>query len=645
MALPKETSPYRLKGLVFFVPFSLAVLGLGIWGFMSAPDESACRAANLGEATLHALMLVARSGGGCAPGVRLPLQLSVAQVVLPLLLALGTVFAAVKIILVNLRHDARLALVQAMRGHTIICGLGETGLEATRQLVLQHGKVAVITLDAAADAARYCEALGVPLIIGDATLRRTLTAAGIARARAFIICTGSDALNLEICLAIGGVSRRARHDLLLFPEIRGGWVLKALTERQTRVVGEGVQLHPFQAEEIIARTLLKRPAFVPLGAPPRLLFIGFGSFAGAILRRAILGNYALPGWRVQAHGVDAQPLDRQAESWTSFAEVTGAVHEFGRDQADDERVIGDSLDQHRPDIVIVTLANDAASLRAATLVRGALDKRACFETALFVRVQKETRLCALLSEMAVLPMCPDRFTGFGDLGEVVAPNALFDERLDVLARAVHESYLANSSGASPARVPWAALAEYYRRSSRAAADHVAAKLAAAGYVLRQGAGPSAAFDEAAIEAMAAAEHHRWSLALQVAGWRVGPERNEFLKTHPLLVPWAALPDAVRADNRRQIATLPDCLARAGLRALRLVPARGGEDLAATDLAVFELDATAEAGWQEAETVLQSAEALVTLASPGVVAAALLRARAERFPRAARAVIKWRVARP
>jgi len=639
---PQQASAYRLKGLLFFVPFSVAMYALGVWGFMAADPGSSCHAASLDEAAFRSLQLVAHSGSACTgDGRGVPAQLVVAQMVLPLLLALGTVFAAVKIVLANLRHDAQLALVQTLRGHTVICGLGKTGLEAVRQLALAQGKTVAVTLDPQVDAARFCESLGVPLITGDATLRKTLATAGLAHARAAVICTGSDALNLEICLAIDGMKHRAGAELMLFPEIRGSWLLGRLTEQQAPIVGLGLQLHPFQANEAIARKLLRQNAFTGMGQMPRLLFIGFGELAQAILRRTVLSNAALPGSRIIAGCLDADPpawIGAEPPDWCQLLDLTATVHKFGQDEAADGRVLRQVLEQGVPDAVIITLADDGAAMRVATLLRTALDLRSCFATPIFIRVKTEKRLCGLLGSMASLPFCPHRFSGFGDLGEVVAPESLFDETLDNLARALHESYLAHSTGASPARQPWARLPERYRRANREAADHIPVKLAYCGYAMLREAGPSAPLQADALECMGAAEHYRWSLSLQAAGWRAGAARSDLLKIHPLLLPWDELPEAVREDNRRQIEMIPGSLALAGFRLKRIVPVPAGAvpALDGTDLPCFELDAGTPAGWPEAEAALAAVPGITSLRLPRQFRAEALRELAEKYPHIAAA---------
>jgi hypothetical protein len=557
----------RLRASYFFVPFGAGAFALGVWGFLASNPASSCHADTLSEAALRAVMLVTHTGPPCTPaGISLPVQLVIAQFVLPFLLVLGTFFAAIKLVLVNLRHDAQLALVRTMRGHTIVCGLNETGLEAVRQLALKQGKAVAVAGSADAESAWVCETLGVPLITGDPALPKTLGAAGLARARAVVMCTGSDARNIEICLAIEAMKWPAGHELLMFPEVRGTWIIDTILQQNAPVFGTRAQLHPFRANAILARKLLQNPVFETNLAAPRLLLLGFGDLAAAILRRCVLSNYALPGVRVHAACHDAEAFSPDGPNdppWWQFADLNFSQHGYGKSESADAAAMRAALARERPDIVIVTLHDDDLALRTATLMRTELDILSWFGTAIFVRVQSQKRLSDLLGKIADLPSHPHRLTGFGDLGEVVAPDALFDEQLDIMARAVHETYLARSTGDSPARLPWKTLPERYRHASRASADHIPVKLGHAGYVMTRTPGPAVRVDDTAVEMMAEAEHYRWSLELKAAGWRPGPERSDLLKTHPLLIGWDALPEKIRQENRDQIAMIPDIVTRAG----------------------------------------------------------------------------------
>lgn len=649
-----DTGSYRLKGLYLFIPVAVAAFALGIWGFMAVSPASSCHAGSVGAAAFKALMLVAHSGASCSPAnLEEPPQLLAAQFLLPFLLVLGTIFTAVKIILINLRHDAQVALIRTLHGHTIICGLSETGLEAVRQLVNQQGKVVAISSEAPAENARICESLGAPLIFGDATLRKTLAAAGFGRARALVLCTGSDAMNMEICLAIDAMKRRPGPELLMFPEVQGSWIHETLAEQGTPVIGDGLQLHPFRANEVIARKLLRNPAFQSAAPAPCLLLLGFGDLAQVILRRVVLLNYALPGTRLSATCYDTSFKDaanlRPGEDnplWWQFAGLDFVQHNFGANENQDMAVLRKRFESERPDSVIITLPEDVA-LRTANALRSLLDTLSWFDTPIFVRVRDQGLLGNLLGRIVALPLCPHRLTAFGDLGEVVAPEALFDEHLDVMARALHDSYLANSSGASPARLPWQKLPERYRRSNRAAADHLPVKLGQAGYVLTKSPGPGAPPDHApldyqATELMAAAEHYRWSLALRAAGWRWDAERSDLLKTHPLLLPWEQLPEQVRKENRQQVARLPDVAGRAGFNLRRVELVYPGDKILPQSgkIACCVIDATKPQDWSEIEQSIGNIDVMAVVARAGNLRAEALQVFASKFPRLAKAVNSW-----
>ena len=85
------------------------------------------------------------------------------------------------------------------RDHVIVCGLGQVGVAITRDL-LQQGVPGVAVDPAATDEDHRELSLQCPLVAGDATKPQILPRAGIENARAIVICTSHDALNLEIGL-------------------------------------------------------------------------------------------------------------------------------------------------------------------------------------------------------------------------------------------------------------------------------------------------------------------------------------------------------------------------------------------------------------------------------------------------------------
>jgi len=635
---------YRLKDWYFLTPFALTGFALGMWGFLSCGAKQSCHPNSVGDAAINTLLLIIHAGGSFSRGDA-PLPLIIAQTVLPLVLVLGTVSAVTKVVLSNLRHDVRVALVRAMHGHVIVCGLGTTGMEAVCALNRKRGKVVAVSLDPRGEGVRACERLGVPVMIGDAALPKLLDAAGISRARAVVMSTGSDAHNMEICLAIEALTRPASHELLLYPEVRGSWLLETLNAQRTPVLKNGLQLNPFRANEVTARALLRHPVFRNVASEPVVLFAGFGDLASTISRQAALSVYAVPGIRLHANCYDsaaeAQDSATRGAPWRQLVDLTFSQRRLGAAGGVDW--IRQDLNEQPPDVVIVTLPDDDSALQTAIGLRNELDALLRFDTPIFVRVRNQLLLGELLRNMISLPLCPYRLVGFGDLGGVVSPDSLFDDQLDAMARAVHEDYLANSTGDSPARLPWSALPERFRRSNRAAADHIPVKLGLAGYRAVSGNEPSAPMDDAAIECMAQAEHYRWCLELKAGGWTQGKMRSDLLKIHPLLVPWEELPEGTRLDNREQIRAMPATLLRAGMRVQRVVLADSQSDIPSDPavLPLFLLDPTDTADWEKAEAQAGVGECAAMIRRVPGLRAEALEVLQQKYPKLAQVITGWR----
>lgn len=113
-------------------------------------------------------------------------------------------FAMLTNFLVSRRIEASLGrrAVTGMSGHVVLIGLGSVGLRVLEGLLAHGRQVVVIERD---DQNRYLDqarSFGVPVLIGDATVRRTLTAANLSEASAVAVLTSDDLVNLESALAI-----------------------------------------------------------------------------------------------------------------------------------------------------------------------------------------------------------------------------------------------------------------------------------------------------------------------------------------------------------------------------------------------------------------------------------------------------------
>lgn len=84
--------------------------------------------------------------------------------------------------------------------HYIVCGMGNVGMEVVRELNQQRHDMVVIESDHQNRFLHSVRAQGIPVIMEDAVLADTLQTANIEGAKAIIVVTSNDLINVEIAL-------------------------------------------------------------------------------------------------------------------------------------------------------------------------------------------------------------------------------------------------------------------------------------------------------------------------------------------------------------------------------------------------------------------------------------------------------------
>jgi voltage-gated potassium channel len=102
-----------------------------------------------------------------------------------------------------------MAVASTFNRHIILVGLGHLGFRVARDLHRMEQDVVVIELNPKADLVASVKQMGIPVIQDDATREPSLEAAGIRRARAILLCTQNDSMNLQVALK----ARRMRADI------------------------------------------------------------------------------------------------------------------------------------------------------------------------------------------------------------------------------------------------------------------------------------------------------------------------------------------------------------------------------------------------------------------------------------------------
>ncbi len=126
-----------------------------------------------------------------------------------LLMLLGALFVAVFFamltnVLVSRRIEESLGRrrITGLRGHVLVIGLGAVGMQAASRLVAAGSDVVVVEKHDGNRHLGQARALGVPVVIADATLPETLESVSLASASAVAVLTSDDLANLETGLAV-----------------------------------------------------------------------------------------------------------------------------------------------------------------------------------------------------------------------------------------------------------------------------------------------------------------------------------------------------------------------------------------------------------------------------------------------------------
>jgi voltage-gated potassium channel len=99
-----------------------------------------------------------------------------------------------------------MAVASTYSNHIVLVGLGHLGFRVANQLHQMEQDVVAIELSPTAELVAHTRRLDIPVLPGDGTKEELLEAAGVRRARAIILCTQNDSLNLQMAVKARGMN-------------------------------------------------------------------------------------------------------------------------------------------------------------------------------------------------------------------------------------------------------------------------------------------------------------------------------------------------------------------------------------------------------------------------------------------------------
>jgi hypothetical protein len=342
--------------------------------------------------------------------------------------------------------------------------------------------------------------------------------------------------------------------------------------------------------------------------------------------------------------VEARLLGREA-SLAALADFSFGNYKFSADEQNAWSDIRELLGKRPADAVVVALGDDDDSLYAAVQFRSCLDQLDQLATPVFVRLKQQHKLAAFLRQFESHPLLPNRLVPFGSMQLLTSPEILLGRELDRLARAGHEVY-ASSTGQgerSPASVSWEHLAERFKASNRAQADHMATALNAVGYRIVPGV-TKTELSHQDLERLAEIEHWRWCVERRSAGWKYAEMRDDVLKTNPILKDWRELSDADRDWNRELARRIPEALEREHLGLIKereLTPdSVSAKQLLDNELPILRIDPLNERDLISADAACENPSTRIRLVWKGAGRLAEIEHRLAHHPKLSNAIECW-----
>ncbi len=111
-----------------------------------------------------------------------------------------------------------MAVASTFSNHIILVGLGHLGFRTARYLHEMGKDVVIIDINPKAELIETTRDFGIPLLVDDGTREVTLRSAGIEKAKAIILCTQDDSLNLQMAVKARSINPDVQVTIRIFDD-------------------------------------------------------------------------------------------------------------------------------------------------------------------------------------------------------------------------------------------------------------------------------------------------------------------------------------------------------------------------------------------------------------------------------------------
>ncbi len=513
-------------------------------------------------------------------------ELEIARFLAPVVAA----YTAVKALAVIFREQFQLVNLKFIKGHVIICGLGQKGLVFARNFCKQGHRVVVIELDKDNNMVDLCRAQGAIVLIGNAADKDLLVEAQVSKAKYIISVCGEDSINAEVAVIARELcGERTKNVLTCLVHIVDPQLCNLLRAKELETQKmDFFRLEFFNIYEIGARSLFENyPVFSEKDEfheiSPHMLIVGLGRMGKSLLAHAAREwktVHKLTGKRLPITFIDRYAeakrdmLCLQYPQLEKVCDIKALQYEIESTEFHKAEFLFD--EEKKLSITNIYVCFDDASLSLSSALT--LHQHLRDQHIPIVLMPHDAGFANLIQDKQKGGNVFSNLYAFGLLDITCRADLMRGGIYEILARDSHEDYVSsekmkgNTIENNSSMVPWDELPENLKESNRRLADHIVIKLKAVDCCIAPLTDWDAElfkFTEEAIEKLAKMEHDRWNKERMLDGWRYGQTKDNEKKISPYLVPWDALSNDIREKDRNKVRELPASLAKAGFRIISL----------------------------------------------------------------------------
>ncbi|RLD76413.1 MAG: hypothetical protein DRJ10_13620 [Bacteroidetes bacterium] len=551
-----------IVGIVGFIAFTLSIKGFNIL-FTEAGVER-----NYIDLAFQAIKTFGMefTDGFKSP---LPWQLEVSRWLSPAVM----LYIAGKTILFLIRREFKSSLIKFKKNHIIITALNQKSRHLITDLLANGETVVVVAAIEDPRKLDIVEKEGAIIVEGDILSDKFLKNIAAHKAKYMVFIENDDEKNISTAISVYNFIVKCEKnkkqtlythvgDDLKLNELKELNFFEELTEQNK--LNLNCEIRIFSAHERASRILFLKyspDVFTKINSPKdqqiNIAIIGSKTLAQSmIIRFARLGHYAnLKKMKITLFhdGKDiASKLERNFKNINDLIELETINEDLELFDADKF----ETIHKNHPFTSTYILCEDD-SLSSAILNK-------------LTKVETEKELDVILTLINPDGILSKRYIAskidsinlhkFNIIEESFTQDALISEKLDELAKIIHNDYLSGLKTLNPdksSHKPWKLLALDFKNQNREQADHIFVKLRALGYGAENYS--EIIFTDEQVELLSEMEHNRWWANMALSGWKNGAKRDDKKKIHTDLIPYEQLPEETKQYDRDAVLNIPKLL--------------------------------------------------------------------------------------